>query len=77
MSWLEFHMAHEFTCTFQQVLGVRQFSAQKESDIDMGRESIDIAERCLANACSRVTIMKQLSNIITTDTHDIEPLPCD
>lgn len=61
----ELYMAHELSAAFQQAARIGKFGAQKEPDIDMRREDIDMAERCIAYTRGRMAVMKQLPDILT------------
>src|SRR2546423_1599143 len=71
--WHELHMAHERAGAFQQVIGIGNLGAPKKTDIDVSCEGIDIAERRIIYTRGRMTVMQQLSNIVSAVAHDFKP----
>jgi len=66
-------MAHEFAGAFQQVLRISEFGAEKEADVDVMGEGIDLCERGFADACGRVAVVQQFGDVRSATAHDIEP----
>src|ERR1051325_4623866 len=66
-------MPHKPASSFQHTIRVRNLSAPKEPDINMIFEHVDVAERRIVDACSRMSVVQQLSNIFSARTHDLKP----
>jgi hypothetical protein len=50
-------MAHELASALQQVLGIRNLGATKETDIDVSFEGIDVGECRVTYTRGRMAIM--------------------
>jgi hypothetical protein len=73
----EFDMTHELARALEKARGIRKAGALKETDVDVGRKRVDVAERCVTDACRWMAIVQYLSNVVSTVTHDAEPVPSD
>ena len=73
----ELHVAHKLSSAFQQAIRIGNLGTTKEPDIDVGSEGINVGKCRIPYTCGRLAIMHQLSNIVSADTHDVEPLPRD
>jgi hypothetical protein len=70
-------MAHELAGAFQETMWMRNLGPTKKTDIDVSPERIDISKCRVTNARGRMTVMRQLSNIVSAGTDDLEPPPSD
>src|SRR5580698_2079537 len=67
-------MAHELACTLQQVGGIRQACALKETHVNVRREYVDVAEGRIAQTRDRAAVMQKLTNFVPTISHHLKPL---
>jgi hypothetical protein len=68
-------MAHELAGALQQVRGIRERCALKESHVDVRGEYVDVAERRIAQAGHRAAVMQQLPHLVSASAHRLKPLP--
>lgn len=61
LAWTEFDVAHVFTGAFQYSLRIVEVRTEKEADIDVRSESVDISEGGVANARRRLIVVQQCS----------------
>ena len=67
-------MAHKLACAFQQTLRIGNFGTAKEPDIHVRFENVDVPECRVRYTRRRMAIMQQLSHIVSTLTHNLEPM---
>ena len=70
-------MTHELARTPEKTRRIGKVGAVKETDIDVGRKRVDVAESGVTHACCRMAIVQDLSNVASTAAHDAEPAPRD
>jgi hypothetical protein len=73
LAWAELHMSHEPARAFQKTVRVRKLRPAKEADINVRRERIDISECGVVHACGGVTVVQELSNIVSAASNYLEP----
>lgn len=56
-------MAHSFAGAFQQTSGIFEPGTEKKPDIHMCREGVHVAERCITDAGSRMTVVQEFADI--------------
>lgn len=66
-------MAHEFAGSLQQVSGIRQRCATKESHVYMRPKYIDVAKGCVAQACDRAAIVHELPDFVSAFSQHLKP----
>ena len=67
-------MTHELARTPEKARRFGKMGAMKETDIDVGRKRVDVAESGVTCACGRMAIVQDLSNVASTAAHDAEPV---
>lgn len=70
-------MTHKLACAFQQILRIGNFGTSKEPNIYVSFEGVDVPECCVSYTRRRMAIMQQFSHIVSTLTHNLEPMPRD
>jgi hypothetical protein len=66
-------MPHEPARTLQHTIGIIKLSAPKEPDIHVIFEHVNVAERRIIHARSRMPVVQQLPNVFSARTHDLKP----
>src|SRR6266852_5126318 len=74
MSWPKLHVTHKLACAFQQTLRIGNCGTSKEPDIHMVFEGVDVSECRVSYTRRRMAIMQQFSHIVSTLTHNLEPM---
>lgn len=72
-TWNEFDMTHAFSIAFKDVVGVIQTRAVEKADARVAAERIHIAERRVADAGYRASVVQQLPHIRPAASHVLEP----
>jgi hypothetical protein len=68
-------MAHKLAVALQDTMRVGNLSATKEPDVDVTFEHIDVAEGRIGYTRRWMTVVQELSHILSAGTHDLEPAP--
>ena len=64
-------MAHELARPFQQALGVGNFGAAKEPDVDVSGEHVDVREGHVAETGDRAAIVHQFAHFVAAPAHGV------
>jgi hypothetical protein len=67
-------MTHELAGALQQVSGIRQGRAVKESHVYMRMEYIDVAEGRISQTGNRAAVMQKLPDFVAAFSHLLKPL---
>ena len=67
-------MTHKLTGAFQQTLRIGNFGTSKEPNIYVSFEGVDVPECRVSYTRRRMAIMQQFSHIVSTLTHNLEPM---
>jgi hypothetical protein len=70
----ELHVTHKLACAFQQTLRIGNFGTSKEPNIYVSFEGVDVPECRVSYTRRRMAIMQQFSHIVSTLTHNLEPM---
>ncbi len=73
LSGSELDVPHVLAGAFQQTGGIFELGTTKEPDVDVGRERVHVREGGVPDARGRVTVVEQLTQVVTTTPHDVEP----
>jgi hypothetical protein len=67
-------MAHELAGALQQLSGIRQGCAVKESHVYVRMEHIDVTEGRVSQTCNRAAVMQELTDFVPAFSHRLKPL---
>jgi len=73
----ELDVAHELAGAFEQTVRIGKFGAKKKPDVDVSLERVGVGECRVSYTCGWMTVMQQLTDIVSTVAHDFEPAPRD
>src|SRR6185295_9622849 len=71
----ELDVAHELAGAFEQAVRIGKFGSKKKPDIDVSPERVGVGECRVSHTCGWMTVMQQLTHIVSTTAHDLEPAP--
>lgn len=69
----QLHMPHESPSALQEIARILHLGSEEEADVHVGLECTDMGEGRIAHAGRRLTIMQDLTDIISAPTHHLEP----
>ena len=56
-------MPHELTGSFKYAIGIVEFGPAEKAYIDVGCKRVRVAERSVANASGRMSVVEQFPNV--------------
>jgi len=72
-SWFQLHMPHSLAGPLQQAGWIGQRCAQKEPDVDVRGEYIDVAEGNIAQTRNRTAVMHEFADLVPAFSHRLKP----
>src|SRR5512146_2269230 len=66
-------MAHVLASTLQHASRIGQRRAVKEPHVYVRSIYVDVAERCVSQACNRTAVMQELTDFISACAHRAKP----
>ena len=70
---LQFHVTHVLAGALQEMSGIGQGRALKESDVDVRGEDVNVAKRNISQTCDRTAVMHEFADLVAAAAHDFEP----
>jgi len=71
----QLHMAHALARALEKSSGIVETGAEEKTDVDVRRESIDVAESSIADAGCGMAVVQELADIVAEVAHEVEPRP--
>ena len=66
-------MAHELAGAFEQVIGIGELGTPEQPDGHVRGEGIHVSKCRVTDACGRLVVVNQLTNIVSARAHHLEP----
>ncbi len=71
----QLHMAHALARAFEKSSGIVEPGAEEKPDVDVRRESIDVAESGIADAGRGMAVVQKFADVVAEVAHEVEPRP--